>query len=299
MLTEGVGEVTLRRAMELLNYGPVGTYFAYRWCSPTFRTGLNMLALSKSNGSKTVEYACGIGHFLRELEWAGQSVIGLDIVFSKLWLARRFLGVRGVLVCGDVEQSELLSGGVAGAGFCHDALYFFRDKTRVLHRLRAAVALGGSVAIGHAHTDRDRHAAGHPLSLAEYRNLTAETVYDDASLVGRPAAADTGSAAVAWIEHARSAEGETPLSGYRRGLALSPLIGADGVKWPSDAYREEYTADALACGWGEDSWKIDGERVRTLYRTWRAGTDLREVYSPAELDTMVRRQLLLNLPKRW
>jgi hypothetical protein len=92
---------TLRLAMDRLGYGPVGDYFAFRWSDPTFLSGLGLLDRHAGGAHSAFELACGIGHLLRELQLRGARVAGGDVVFSKLWLARRFVVPSAELVCFD------------------------------------------------------------------------------------------------------------------------------------------------------------------------------------------------------
>lgn len=297
-------ELTLRRAMELLNYGPVSDYFAYRWCSPTFLSGLRLLELSVRPGQPVVEYACGIGHFLRELELVGVATVGVDIVYSKLWLARRLMDVHGQLICGDIEQSTVVEPGCAGAVFCHDAFYFFAAKQTALDHMRLVTGAEGSVVIGHVHTDRDAHRAGHSLALTDYRALTNATIRDDRRLAndyssgGNPliSEATAEAPAVAWIEGpTREAR---KLFGYRAGMQLNPLIGEGRVEWPSQGWREEYERDAR----GLEATLPDliaTPGMRTLYRKAANGNEPTEGLALQDKHTLARNTVLLNLPDKW
>ena len=281
---------TLRSAMQTLGYGPVGDYFAHRWTSPTYLTGVRLLERTVCAGRPVIEVACGIGHFLRLLEQRAVPTIGIDIVYSKLWLARRFLGVRGQLVCGDIERSPVVRlGGTeterSATVFCHDAFYFFERKAAALRHLRSLAGPVGRLAVGHVHTRQDRHEAGFALSVEDYQALADAPVYGEGACV-RPAA-------VYWVEGGTNAR-LFPLEEENADLRLNPLLSRHGVRWPSEGWRREYEADCRRNG------------IDPLQDVWEpvSCADLLENDSFTTLDairrsTLWERRILLNLPEKW
>lgn len=296
---------SLRDAMRGLGYGAVGDYFAHRWSDPTFLSGLALLREAwPCARPHIVELACGIGQLLAVAADAGASVVGVDVVFSKLWLARRFVVSSGDLICADIERQPLpFVDGSADLVLIHDALYFIRNKQHVVSEARR---VGRALAVGHAHNAlADNLSAGLPLSPSAWATLLPGTrCYDDLELTAswledrspRPAdPADlTQVAAVAMIDGVRS---DPPVAlGEARGgrsLRLNPLyqLGRGDpvpltLRWPSPRYRAEYAplSDYL--------WQpsIDAE---LLARGGRGDVD------GAEIADLLRRRVLLDLPERW
>jgi len=303
-LVDGVGSgaATLRQAMAELGYGPVADYFAHRWSTPTYLSGLALLGRHGVAGATVVEVACGIGHYLRELSGRGVAAVGVDVVFSKLWLAKTYLTAGVPLVCADAVEGVPL-GAIPGqvVAFCHDAFYFLRDKPRVASELTRLAGDRGRVLIGHAHNSAFDHrgVSGEPRTPAEYAALFPGCLlYDDAELArsfqtGTPPLARTAeeltgveAVALAWGPSgvAGAADGptfETPAPGAN--LRLNPLLGEDGgvlrPRWPSARFAEEY-ADA--------SGYLSGEPVPQLPPRGRA-----------EAERLARSRVLIDLPERW
>ena len=302
-------ELSLREAMALLNYGPVADYFAHRWSSPTFQSGLALLERAALPSRPVVEVACGIGHFLRVLEGQGYATVGIDIVFSKLWLARHFLGVEGVLVCGDIERSPVLAPGTSAeqAGLphtvlCHDAFYFFERKREALtHLLR--LSNRGTVVLGHVHTHTDEHEAGFAERLADYRTFlpAGERLLDDAALARTYLTRETC--------HTEATERSTAFSTMmgrklrnvrsfvppRASLRLNPLLTTAGIGYPSEGWRREFEADSERLGSLSLAAFAKTPRVQALVRSELAIADL----SDAEATALYRHRVLLDLPARW
>ena len=318
LLDGAEGDLTLREAMRLLNFGPVGDYFAHRWSSPTFQSGAGLLARALSPGRPVVEVACGIGHFLRLLEGNGYEAAGIDIVFAKLWLARRFLGVEGALVCGDIEAGPVLAfdvlaqaGPTSATVFCHDAFYFFEDKTAALAHLRQ-IAHGGAVAVGHVHTAGDAHEAGFAERLIDYRALAPATsaLWDDGSLAlawvrgeAQPAAATSQSAAITWLEEGAAPEPSPARGPSRRApyyrpeaLRVNPLLTAAGATFPSPGWRREYADDARVLGAHSLLALGDEAAVRKLVA---GGATALSNLPESERALRWRQRVLLDLPERW
>ena len=209
---------TLRAAVDLLGLGRVGTYFLHRWSDPSWLAALALTAAHPPAGRPVVDLACGAGHLLRHLALHGHGaapggLTGIDVVFAKLWLARRFVlppAVPVALVCADLTAPWPLPDpdgpGSTGARHvsCHDALYFFddADKVALVAAARRHAGAGGAVLLGHCHNARHPAGrAGRPLDPDGWRALLPGAVaYAEEELTAatvavrppRPAADPTG-----------------------------------------------------------------------------------------------------------
>ncbi len=260
---------SLREAMTALRYGPVADYFAYRWSDPTYLSGLALLDAHAGGCTSVLELACGIGHYLRELGDRGIAATGIDVVFSKCWLAKRFVAPDATLICADAASP--LPDGPFDLAFCHDALHYLPSPAAVCAELGRVAP---RVVVGHAHNALvDNLSAGAPLDPPGYAALLpGARLFDDADLA---AAALGGTAPERSAGELASAEaiglvsGETtpaeqsflqPLGELRR----NPLIGADDIiNWPSERYEQEYAA--LSPHLTDPPPADDAERVR---RRW-------------------------------
>jgi len=274
---------TLREAMDLLGMGRVGDYFAHRWSDPTHLAGLALLGQHWPGDRPVVDVACGIGTQLRELSRRGvRDLIGVDVVWSKLWLARRFVCPAARYVCADLTALPDLQVRRPAYVTCHDAFYFLRDKPAAAAEMRRLAGPDGTVVVGHAHV-ADTVSAGEPLTPGEYaRVLGATVLYDDEELTRsllerrppRPARAEelVGSEAIALV--AGDLRGPAPVD---LGEPLGPLrpnpLYVDGeLRWPSERYAAEY-----------------GPRSGHLPARW---------HEPLPADA-ARRRLLVDLPEQW
>ena len=139
---------SFRDAMDRLAFGPVATYFAHRWTDPTFLSGLALAEAHWSDPASVFELACGAGHFLREFARVTPLVMGADVVWAKLWLARRFVAPGARLVCFDAARAWPVADGAAALVFCHDAFYFLPEKPHVAAEMRRVA--GGRSGAGRA-----------------------------------------------------------------------------------------------------------------------------------------------------
>ena len=244
--------LTFREAMDLLAFGPVGTYFAHRWSDPTFLSGLALAQAYWGAPRRVLELACGAGHYLRAFAGHAAEVTGGDLVFAKLWLARQWIAPDAALVCFDAAAPWPFADRAADLLFCHDAFYFLPEKPRVAaEMLRVATR----VLVGHMHNALvDNLSAGEPLEPANYAAMfPAPDLFDDreltaalvearvprtatfAELADSPAialAVGTGSPGVA------AGPLTTPPTGAR--LRRNPLYAGGQIRWPSERYEREY-----------------------------------------------------------
>jgi SAM-dependent methyltransferase len=293
---------TFRDAVELLGLGRVGTYFLHRWTDPSWLAALALTAAHPPAGRPAVDLACGAGHLLRHLALHGhRDLIGVDVVFAKLWLARRFVlppGAPVALVCADLTAPWPLSEPARPRHVaCHDALYFLDDKAAFVAVARRHAGDGGAVLLGHCHNAT--HPAGRfgrPLDPDGWRALLPRaTVYTEeeltaATAAGRlPTPADRAAlagteavnlaldpvAAVTDPATTRRVRPDPALLGPAPGAALrpNPLYSNGTRRWPQERWAAEY-----------------GSRVSGY---------LPERWLDLPADSAVRRRLLLDLPEAW
>jgi hypothetical protein len=257
-LVREVDGLSLRGAMARLGFGRVGDYFAHRWSDPTYLAGLALVETHWNAPRAAFELACGIGHYLRALERHGAAATGLDVVFSKLWIARHFVvGRETRLVCCDAAAPWPLRDEPFDLVLCQDAFYFLEPKRDILARLRSFVADGGALLVGHVHNrEAATYSAGAAVTADELAALFPNAVaYDDAELTraaaagrppeARPLATLREAEAFAVAEAPREAVpvrlvAPSDLGAFRR----NPLYARDGdewrVRWPTERYEREY-----------------------------------------------------------
>lgn len=301
------GSPTPREAMEALGFGPVGDYFSYRLSDPTYLAGLALLQASWNAPRNSFELACGIGHYSRELARRGVETAGGDVVFAKLWLARRFVSPGTRLVCFDASAPFPLADGAADLVLCQDALYFLPEKEHVAAEMRRLAGPTGAVAVGHAHNALAQNlSAGEPLTPEEYSNLFPDALlFEDAELTealisGKEPAPRTteelaGSEAVCLAFAARSRDRAPDLAVSPPGTPLrpNPLYEVSGedpatmrLRWPSERYEEEYAPRS-----GYLPQKVEVSRA-VLERAASGADD-------PDVDLLARRRILLDLPEGW
>ncbi|MHB2210225.1 class I SAM-dependent methyltransferase [Methylobacterium sp. CM6257] len=177
---------TLREAVQWLGWGRVGDYFLHRWSDPTFLAGLSLLEAHWNEPACVFEFACGIGHYLRELQRRGCKVAGADVVFAKLWVARHWVvGEKAQLVCFDAGSPHWpITGAPVDLVACNDAFYFLDDKAILLDCLRQNAGDDGWLALSHIHNrDCPGFSAGRGVTAEEIAELFPDAlVYDDAEL---------------------------------------------------------------------------------------------------------------------
>ena len=300
------GDQVLREAMILLGFGPVADYFTYRLSDPTYLAGLALVAAHWNAPETSFELACGIGHYSRELARRGVATAAGDVVFAKLWLARRYVAPETRLVCFDAAAAFPLEAGAADLALCQDAFYFLPEKASVARELSRLTGDGGTVLVGHAHNAAaENHSSGAPLTPEGYAALFPDPLlYDDAELTeafftGRPpeskdAGGLTGSEAICLVSGKENRPPAPDLTLPPPGTPLypNPLYEVEGgdparlrLRWPSARYRDEY---APRSGYLPEEASIPQETIRKA-AAGAAGSD-------REVDLLARRRLLLDLP---
>ena len=299
------GTPALREAMVLLGFGPVADYFTYRLSDPTYLAGLALVAAHWNTPRTSFELACGIGHYSRELTRRGVETAGGDVVFAKLWLARRYITPETRLVCFDAATTFPLPSGAADLTLCQDAFYFLPEKAHVAREL-LRVAGDGVVLVGHAHNAAvENHSSGAPLMPKGYADLFPDPLlYGDADLTeafftGEPpepkSAGDLRESEAVCLAsggESRTLAPDLTLPPAGTPLYPNPLYEiAEGepaclrLRWPSGRYREEY---APRSSYLPEEASIPRE---TLHRAASGA-----VGSDPEVNRLARQRLLLDLP---
>jgi len=304
---------SLREAMSGLGFGAVADYFAYRLSDPTYLAGLALLQRHWNEPRTSFELACGVGHYTRELARRGVRASAGDVVFAKLWLARRYVVPGARLVCFDASRDFPLPGASVDLALCHDAFYFLPDKPHAARELRRIPGQEGSVVVGHSHNAAvDNFSAGDPATPTRHAELFPGcALYDDEELTrsmmhgdepeAREASDLSGSEAVCVVSpgsrEARLAPGSAPdllLPPAGTPLYPNPLYERERagdtdllrLRWPSERYREEYARRTFYL---PEAAEVGAESLE-LAASWGAGA------SP-EVDRLARLKVLVDTPE--
>ena len=313
-------------AMHRLAYGPVADYFALRPSTPTYLSGIALMAGHVAADDTVVELACGLGHFLSHLSRHDIACAGCDVTFSKVWLGRQFLLPPEVpLFCADIVAADYLpvKRSAQCTVLCHDAFYFLPDKRRAAERMQALAWPSGQVLLGHVHLADFDHGgiAGELLDAHGYAELfdSIRHLYDDAALVreytsGRSVTPIKPSA-LRGCEALALVAGRAPNKPSHRGLLREPegevlyanplLIAATAAdnantsgfgdqiivrpNWPSQAFAAEY----------RDAYYLGGVTAPEISALPRAALHLDTEVQTARVGLPAAFVEVAKVPVRW
>ena len=317
---------TFRDTVEALGPGFEGGYFLYRFSDPTY---IVAQAVTRAVGAavlggtrRAIDICGGSGHVTRSLlDLSSTPPILADLYYAKVWLARRFTAPGCEPVCCDGNAPMPFARGAFSFAMCTDAFMYIWTKRQFVGDMERLVDRGGgideagAVLIGHTHNERTWSPShGQPLPPEGYADLF-ETIeprifgelglFDDVVRGGRldlsrrddPATLDGNPALTiiasrnprVFATHALSqpaaAAGE---------LRINPLysIDADGDRlrlrlgFPSEDYEQEYGACRQYL---PEELTLDRAAVAAL-ETGRV---------PGELADLVRRKVIVDLPKKY
>jgi hypothetical protein len=263
---------------------------------------------------KIFELACGIGHYLRELDLRGIEAVGADVVFSKLWLARKFVAPNAKLVCLDANYDFPFADKSFDAAFCHDAFYFLPEKKSVADQLKRTTR--SAIIIGHAHNAAaENFSSGAAVAAGEYAAIFAGSIlYDDAELTGaaienrKPQPHrinDLKNAEAIALVCNKNGENETAensrrpsflLPATREKLRINPLLFNENGDiqllpiYPSERYASEYAPLS--------NYLKLSEAEREILKNIERESEV-DLSNKKTLTAFMRRRILLDLPEKW
>jgi hypothetical protein len=269
---------------------------------------------------RAIDICGGSGHVTRTLlDLSGAAPILADLFFAKVWLARRFTAPGCEPVCCDGNAPMPFARGAFSLAMCTDAFMYIWTKRQFVGEMERPIDRGGgdagAVLIGHTHNERTWSPShGQPLPPEGYAALF-ETLpprifgefglfedvvrggpldlsrRDDTDTLDRnPALTIIASRnprvfTPHALQHAAAAAGE---------LRINPLysVQPDGERlrlrlgFPSEDYEQEYGA---CREYLPEEVTLEPSALASL----QAGT------LGGELSELVRRKVIVDLPKRY
>jgi uncharacterized protein YbaR (Trm112 family) len=317
---------TYRDTVEALGPNFEGGYFLYRFSDPTYVVA-NAVARAVAStvlggGRRAIDICGGSGHITRALlDLSTVPPILADLYFAKVWLARRFTAPGCEPVCCDGNAPMPFARGAFGYAMCTDAFMYIWTKRQFVGEMERLIDRGGrdedagAVLIGHTHNQRAWSPShGQPLPPEGYAALF-ETLpprffgelglFDDVvgggplDLSRRDDAATLDRNPALTIVASRNPRvfAPHPLPHPERTageLRLNPLyaVEIDGERirlklgFPSEDYEQEYGACRQYL---PEEVTLEASAIASL----KAGE------GGGELSDLVRRKVILDLPKRY
>ena len=307
-----------------------GGYFLYRFSDPTYVVADAVVRAVAGTvlrgGGRAVDLCGGSGHLTRTLAALSPAAPVLaDLYFTKVWLARRFTAPGCEPVCCDGNAPLPFARGAFTFAICSDAFQFIWTKRQFvgeMHRLigglgGADAGQPGAVVISHTHNQLAWSPShGNPLSPAGYLDLFEEDgprIFSEARLFAGIVDQRTLDLGAADAMSALDADpaltivasrhpgvfaphpAEPPTAAAARGeLRLNPLyeVAADGdalrlrLRFPSRDYEDEFGACRRYL---PDDAVVSATSLAAL-----AGGA-----AAPELDDLVRRRVIVDLPRRY
>jgi uncharacterized protein YbaR (Trm112 family) len=313
---------TYRDIVDTLGVGLEGGYFMYRFSDPTFIVADAVVravaGTALAGGGRALDVCGGSGHLTRSLlPFSSRPPLLADLFFTKLWLGRRFTAPGCLPVCCDGNGPLPLARGAFDLAMCCDAVMFLWHKRQFVSELFRAVheSPRATVLLGHAHSQLVWSPShGDTLTPAGYRNLfetASPRVYGESRLFGdvvHGAALD-----LSRQQSDASLENEAALtlltSRVDAVFAVHPFRAPQtgGGEWRINPLYSVATEGALLHGrlqFPSEDYEYEYSALREylpddVFIDANAFTALRAGSIPSSLDDLIRRRVIVELPKQY
>jgi hypothetical protein len=273
-------------------------------------------------GGRAIDICGGSGHLTRSLmDLSSPAPVLADLYFAKIWLARRFTAPGCEPVCCDGNSPMPFARGAFRYAMCSDAFMYIWTKRQFVQDMLRLIDGGGgregAAVISHTHNQCTwTPSHGQPLTPEGYRNLFeiieprivgesvlfADVVRGGPLDLSRQPAETALEAEPALTIIATRHPGvfaphslEPPPAGAQGEFRVNPLYvesGASGasvsfqLRFPSEDYEQEYGACRQYL---PEEVAISRDALSAL----AAGR------VPAELSDLLRRRVIVDLPRRY
>ena len=114
--------------------GDTRDYFIYRFGQPRHLAALALIQSIPPAAEPVLDIACGAGHFEHYLQRRSQpaAVIGCDINFFQLWIAKHWIAPQSDYVCTDVRSGLPFADDAFSATICSDAYHYVENRRALL-----------------------------------------------------------------------------------------------------------------------------------------------------------------------
>jgi SAM-dependent methyltransferase len=272
-------------------------YFRHRFSDLSYLSSCAFL--TPLDTGPVLDLACGAGHLTRALGRrvpAGR-IVGLDVHFTLLYLAKRFLSPASLFVCADASARLPFKDGAFHGAFCADAFNYLPDRAGTAREL-LRVARGPLLLPRLADPAYRGPGCQPPLQAAGYRALfpgRAPALHLDRAIL-------EGFLATRTLDLSTPAESGSEVLSLAAGVEARVYAGADYFVAPGTSINPIYEVHA------------DGEQLhlrrRDLpgrspeayrrYEAWLPGSlTITKAQAAAGDPELVRRFVLIDLPPRY
>jgi SAM-dependent methyltransferase/uncharacterized protein YbaR (Trm112 family) len=119
-------------------YRAVGDYFTLRFAQPRHLAALALLEHMPASVKPLLDIACGCGHIEHYLYSRPDPVrvIGLDVNFYHLWIARHWIAPAGQYVCANAGDGLPFHDDSFAGTLCSDAYHLIPNRARLMQEIR-------------------------------------------------------------------------------------------------------------------------------------------------------------------
>jgi len=176
-----------------LSGGPLdpamGHYFVRRFGQPRHLAALSLAATMASDAKPILDIACGIGHLEHYFGCRHDPapVVGLDMNYYHLWIARHWMAPDAHFVCANADDGLPFADDSFASTVCSDAYHYIRNRRRLLDEIERC-AVGRMVVLTRVGNAAVMPNEGAESTLADYLAEfgSAEVhAFDEAELLRR------------------------------------------------------------------------------------------------------------------